>query len=159
MRFPCQVIDSHDCNDILFLIFIFQSWFILWSTEPWNNASILWPMMISWDKWIKPCFPTICRTYRWICDNRTMLSGIHLEAFMILLGHPFRAITLTLAFCERADQSDCNSATHTKHAHTHTSMSRPWYVRHASTTPENDLHPFSGLSFPQWRSPSGLQNL
>lgn len=77
----------------------------------------------------------------------------------ILLRHPFRDITRTLAFCERTDQSICNSATHNKHAHTHTNMSRPWYVRHASTTPENDLHPFSGLSFQQWCSPSGLPNL
>lgn len=100
------------------------------------------------DLW-KRCFISLI-------NFRNSFRGIY---DCILLKHPFRAITLTLAFCQRTDQSDCNSVTRTKLAHTHTNMSRPWYVRHASTTPENDLHPFSGLSFPQWCSPSGLQNL
>lgn len=67
--------------------------------------------------------------------------------------------SFTSPFCNCPHQSDCKGATRGKHAHTHTSMSQPWYVRHASTTPENDLYPFSGLSLPQWCSPSGAHIL
>lgn len=66
--------------------------------------------------------------------------------------------SFTSLFCNCPHQSDFNGATCIKHAHIHTSTSQPWYVRHASTTPENDLYLFSGLSFPQWCSPSGAQN-
>lgn len=92
---------------------------------------------------------------------RNKWSGVYdflLSKSSILPRHRFPAHSHRLSV-SALTKSDCKGATCLKRAHTHTSVSQGWYARHASTTPENDLYPFSGLSFPQWRSPSGAQNL
>lgn len=92
-------------------------------------------------KWLSICLSSLLSV---IYDFLSLKSSIHL----------FMASYVPLSCC----LSVTNSTNHTERSPAQKHVKAAVCVA-CARHPENDLHPFSGLSFPQLRTPSGLQNV